>query len=154
MRSDLQSVATAFVEILLTNAEARNAYSAATQSHNDAAAASVVNRFVSPVPPVAATDMPDLAPLVAAGLAARSGAKSATTSTETSEPGDVGGSGASVMGETGEPGDVGGSGASVMGDTSDASGTPKDEVEEADGGGSATNVMRDKEVDEDDKPAE
>jgi hypothetical protein len=136
MRSDLQSVANAFVEILLTNAEARNSYSAASQSHDDAAAANVVNRSLSPVPPIAATDMADLAPLVAAGLAARGGAKSVPASTES------------------EPGDVGGSGASVMGDKPDATGSPKDEVDEADGGGSSINVMRDKEVDEDDEPAE
>jgi hypothetical protein len=135
MPVDLDAVATAFVEALVSQPEARNAFYAAMHPRDDASGAAVVNEYAAGATPIAATDITALLVLIAEKLGATSGGGGAAISSSNIigehdgasgniMPGDEGGGGSSI-------GDTGGRSSNIIGDR------PDDE------GGTAANIIGD-----------
>jgi len=107
MPVDLDAVATAFVEALVSQPDARNAFYAAMHPRDDATGAAVVNQYAPGASPVAASDITALLALIAEKLSATStsGGASISASNIIGEhegvsgnimPGDEGGGGSSI----------------------------------------------------------
>jgi hypothetical protein len=135
MPVDLDAVATAFVEALVSQPAARNAFYAAMHPRDDATGAAVVNQYAPGASPITADDITALLGLISEKLGATSTAGGASISASNIigendgasgniMPGDEGGGGSSI-------GDGGGQASNIIGHR------PEDE------GGTASNIIGD-----------